>query len=243
MTSPYHPLNKANLAMLTVKYGTFAEEHTVPFENMVDSGSLDDEEKRLKLSHHPDGFIQFSGQGIISGKDEEGKPRGIGIYSWALNDPIPGPAFGITLLGLEEFCTVEKVKGDTCIFHDNLLPPDEEANGYVLEAYYFPSNRRRFIQTDTDGNRFILNWHPTHCVMKLNVLLPMKKCKLQGFIGVHLYPLELKMKNETCAFWLGSSTGNMRFTPNGDRIAEGLYCFYPEIPGLRSRKILNYQPE
>src|SRR2546423_12523824 len=57
--------------------------------------TLDDDERRLKISHHPDGFLQFSGQGIRSGRDENGNPKGLGTHSFPLNLPTLGPSFGI----------------------------------------------------------------------------------------------------------------------------------------------------
>ncbi len=115
VTSPYHPVNKAVLMKLTVKYGEYMEETQVSYKEALDMASLDDDDKRLKLTHHPSGFIQFSGQGIISGKDADGAPKGVGIQSWPLTQPVPGPSFGVALLGLEQFEQVDKPKGEVCV--------------------------------------------------------------------------------------------------------------------------------
>lgn len=51
---------------------------------------LEDAKRRLKLSHHPEGFLQFSGHGVVSGRDAEGHIRGIGVKSWPLYKPTLG---------------------------------------------------------------------------------------------------------------------------------------------------------
>jgi hypothetical protein len=60
VTSPYHPAEKAVLWKFTINYAV--QEQCVGFEEAVDSGSVDDDDHRLKLTHHTSGFIQFSGR-------------------------------------------------------------------------------------------------------------------------------------------------------------------------------------
>ena len=62
----------------------------IPFEEAVELASLDDDDRRLKLSHHPDGFVQFSGEGVLSGRDPNGAARGMGVMSWPLAAPVRG---------------------------------------------------------------------------------------------------------------------------------------------------------
>src|SRR5467141_3186372 len=45
------------------------------------------------------GFFNFQERGVVSGFDQNGSPRGIGIQSWTLDNPAPGPSFGITFKG------------------------------------------------------------------------------------------------------------------------------------------------
>lgn len=62
---------------------------------------------RVKLSYHPDGFVQFSTSGsspIISGRDASGIPRGVGLIAAPLNTPInTGPSVSIAAWGLAEY--------------------------------------------------------------------------------------------------------------------------------------------
>jgi hypothetical protein len=54
VTSPYHPIRKAFLAILTVDYTK--RTMSIPVESALDCAEFDDEGGRIKLSHHPDGF-------------------------------------------------------------------------------------------------------------------------------------------------------------------------------------------
>jgi hypothetical protein len=83
VTSPYHPAEGATLLKATVNYAL--SEMEIPVEQAIDAAAAEDDELRIKLSHHPDGFLQFSGQGIVSGKDADGNIRSIGVMSWPLD--------------------------------------------------------------------------------------------------------------------------------------------------------------
>lgn len=56
-----------------------------------------------KLSIHSSGFVQLSGDGILSGIDiSTGEPNGVGVFSSPLSDPVKsGPTFAYTCWGLE----------------------------------------------------------------------------------------------------------------------------------------------
>ena len=76
VTSPYHQSGEAMLVKATVPYGGPVQ--WVPMSDILDIANLEDGDQ-LKLSHHPDGFCQFSGKGVHSGLDAAGNPKGIGI--------------------------------------------------------------------------------------------------------------------------------------------------------------------
>lgn len=71
MMSPYHPSKEAVVFIATVNYTL--ETMDISFDELIDVASVEDDQQRLKLSHHLSGFIQISGQGIISGLDEQRK--------------------------------------------------------------------------------------------------------------------------------------------------------------------------
>ncbi len=98
---PYHEANTGWLLKMPVNYGV-AGAHLVPIAESTEYSAED----RVKLTYHPSGFVQFSGEKagkIISGLDA-GKPKGLGIMTNPLSSPISsGPSFGIVAWGLSEF--------------------------------------------------------------------------------------------------------------------------------------------
>jgi hypothetical protein len=104
-------------------------------------------ECRAKLSYHVDGFAQFSSekQGeLVSGRDPEtGEPRGLGLLTHPLCDPIwSGPSVNVTLWGLGDYVPLDDPT-DATVFepHDfyyrGCTPSD--ANAWVLSIYVFPA--------------------------------------------------------------------------------------------------------
>src|SRR4051794_10977746 len=91
VSCPYHGHATAHLFRCAVNYAR--QEQLIAFSEMADSAGLDDERRGLKLSHHPDGFIQFSGEGVLSGREPDGSPKGVGVVSWPLDNPATGPSF------------------------------------------------------------------------------------------------------------------------------------------------------
>lgn len=58
---PYHSAKKGVLFKAPVVYSpVLDEERWLPYKEFIDAGELD--EKRVKLSHHPSGLVQFSGR-------------------------------------------------------------------------------------------------------------------------------------------------------------------------------------
>lgn len=238
VTSPYHPAQKAAVMKMTVNYSQ--REILIPYEELIDTASADDDEKRLKLSHHPSGFIQFSGEGILSGKNPDGSIKGVGVESWPLNDPVAGPSFGITLLGVDQFAQAAKIKGDSCIFSSEEFTPVPGGNGFLLEGFYFPSASRRFVVTEPDGSRTISLVHPTGTLLRLKALLASETCTLPGLIGLTLYPETVNFDGNAVGFMLSSSTGNIRFNEQGDKLGDGLFCAYPRPSTIPIKRSLDY---
>jgi len=102
---------------------------------------------RVKLSYHPDGFVQFSGEiggTVISGKDPTtGQPRGIGLKINPLSRPIfSGPTFGVTVWGLDEFQQVKEGTKNVVIFEESdwyyRACSPSSATGWVVEFFVLP---------------------------------------------------------------------------------------------------------
>lgn len=103
-------------------------------------------ESRVKLSYHVDGFAQFSSerQGeVISGRDPvTGTPKGLGLISNSLSDPISsGPSVSITAWGLDDFEPLEEQDDalifDSSLFHYRGCTP-RSATGTVLQIFAIP---------------------------------------------------------------------------------------------------------
>ncbi len=87
VTVPYHTARSASFEKRTVRYDTpFGAGVISPIEAVVDVAILEDDDGRVKLSHHPDGFCQFSGQGVLSGKDDKGRVKGMGVMARAFRN-------------------------------------------------------------------------------------------------------------------------------------------------------------
>ena len=241
VTIPYHSAKKGAFIKFVGNYSK--HEFTFGFKDTIDIASADGE--RIKLSHHPDGFIQFSGKGLISGKNANGNIKGIGVMSWPLKKPVRGPAFGIALKGIEDFEQAEdgyETKAESCIFHRYELykPIPSESNGIFLEGHYFPPQERRFVQTWADGTHIISIVHPTGAILPLKVVLAPDTCTLPGFIGLTLWEHYVDFPDAKSAFTICSSTGNIRSNKNGDILGDGICCIYPLISKEGIRRNLNY---
>ena len=155
--TPYHSTCSGFLCKAPVDYKK--SQSTFSLENVIAFSAND----RVKLSYHPDGFVQFSGEvqgSVISGRDPAtGEPKGLGLMTQPLSNPIKsGPTFSLTIWGLSEF---EKVRGrekHVLAFEENdwyyrgCRPT--EANGWTVEFFVFLDHY--WAATRKKNGRFIL---------------------------------------------------------------------------------------
>ncbi len=239
VTSPYHPEGKAILLLATVNYAL--GQMAIKNEDAIELASVDDEQKKLKLSHHVSGWVQFSGEAILSGFDENGEPKGVAVRSWPLPRPVRGPAFGATIRGIEQFQEHTGTRrGGTCVFRANEVVTEPGADVIFVEGQYFPSAWRRFIRSRADGTMIITVNHPAGAALSLKVLLPPEKCALQGFIGVEVYAQLDDSQTPTPSFMLAGPTGNLRKNDEGQYLADGIFCMYPRMD-INARRSVNYR--
>jgi hypothetical protein len=141
--TPYHSARSGYLAITPVDYKEVGKNQVSDEELTLFSAN-----DRVKLSYHPDGFVQFSGEiggTIISGKDPAtGQPKGIGLNINPLSRPISsGPTFGVTIWGLDEFEQVKKGTKNVLVFEESdwyyrgCNP--SSANGWFLDFFVFPT--------------------------------------------------------------------------------------------------------
>lgn len=236
VTCPYRDPEEAMIVKLTINYAK--PQQDIAFEQTVESASASDRKRAIKLSHHPDGFVQFSGPGITSGRDKKGSIRGMGLMSWTHEAPAQGPSFGVTIHGLDRFDSEPRERAGDITFRRNHVSFVPEPRVLVVEGYFFPPMWRRFIR-DADGQPILSVVHPTGMVLALKALLP--RLPDRPFLGIELYsiPVEPEASEPAHGFTISSSTGNVRKNELGELIADGLYCIVPR-PDLPIGHSLNY---
>jgi hypothetical protein len=223
MTCPYHESGRVALAKRTVN---FASPEKYAASPPVEVGLVEDDEHRVKLTHHPDGWVQFSGKGIVSGRNEDGSAKGLGIQTWPLDRPTAGPACGLTVLNVSAFESVPSVPKDAVVFDtaDMLIAPHD--TGFVVEGFYFHAMWRRFVERSPNG--LVLPYsHPSGAVLNLRVLPGTDS--LTGFLGVTAYPAPIKFGDAPSGFAFSSPTGNLRYEEEDLLEAEALLAVYPPV--------------
>lgn len=261
VTAPYHPHDRAIAAKITVNYaedllrrgdegeeevavegsesegGAPAEdgppsEIAVTLEEAQELATVDDDDKRLKIAHHPNGFLQFSGQGILSGRDENGVPKGIGTFSWPVTLPTLGPSFGLQFS--DPFACGRTSAGRP----RTVVLPEAEIehmrwpgfHGLRVVGYYFPLRWREFVHVDAEGRWWISIVHPlSQAIKRLRVIFASLESDYAGFIGLEARPFTLPEIDGQPTFYVSTSTGNLRRNEVGDLLGDQLICMYPAL--------------
>lgn len=125
LTAPYHSAKKGVLTKTTVNYDT--DQQIVAFGDAIELAQLD--EGRLKITHHRSGFVQYSGDGVVSGLDEDGKPKGLGVFSCPLEEVGSGPALGAGVQNILDLESTSSCSKHDLVVHLNELPKWPQANG------------------------------------------------------------------------------------------------------------------
>lgn len=112
---PYHNANQGLLFKGIVDYKK--RQQIINFEDATQYSI----KNKAKLSIHKTGFVQFSGNNILSGIDQEsGEPKGLGIFSQPLFNPIQsGPTFSLLLWGIEDYVNFKQKKKNEVVIKFN----------------------------------------------------------------------------------------------------------------------------
>jgi len=193
--APYHSSRSGYLLMYDANY--------MPRLQWVGPGATVKEytaQDRVKLSYHGDGFVQFSGAGssIVSGRDEAGNPRGMGLLSQPLTSPITsGPSVGLTLWGLDGFEEHLRRKSGEEVIHfgeadfvgGQYSPPGW--NAYCLEFFVLPNvpsealrsqgghfrAALQFFNFEVPGTIFVLHLLPLQAYNNMLGVLARRVCQ------------------------------------------------------------------
>lgn len=229
ITAPYHNLDRAIAAKIAVNY--MERPRIVSFDQALEVATLDDDDRRLKLSHHPDGFLQFSGEGVLSGRNADGTPKGIGTSSWPLTRPTFGPSFGIAFSEPNKSGRPSVGRKRTVVFDELDIEHMRkgELKGLRIAGYYFPVPWREYAYRVGPDQYEIQIVNPTsQAVLRLRALLASKDSALPGLIGLQAVPHGLPTPSGDSGFMITSSTGNLRRNAQGELLGDQLVCVYPQ---------------
>jgi hypothetical protein len=238
VTSPYHRSGRAMLVKATVGYEG-GPIHEVPMSDIIDIAGLEAGDQ-LKLSHHPDGFCQFSGKGVYSGKHPDGSPNGVGVQARALPHVAAGPTFIVMVNAIEMFEPYEETDETPLIFNYDALVPIPGKYGFRLEGHYLNPGFRRFVTTASDGTLWISLIHPMSAILHLRALVAPLNCAIPAVIGFDFYPSPVDLGSEVPDFVLAGSPGNLRDDPRGQNVADQLSAVYPPPDALPIRRNVDY---
>jgi hypothetical protein len=224
------------LVKAAVAYGR-GPNQWVPLTDMVDIANLE-EGDQLKLSHHPDGFCQFSGNGVCSGLNADGSPKGIGVQARALSHVSDGPTFILTVNAVEKFKPHDEPQESDLVFDYDKLVPIPGPYGFRLEGHYLQPDYRRFVQVGSDGARFISVIHPSRAILNLRALLAPLTCPIPAIVGFDFFASPTSCDHPD--FVLSGPGGNLRDDPLGHSIADQISAVYPRPPGIPIRRNVDY---
>jgi hypothetical protein len=237
--APYHSARSGWLMKIPVDY-TEKRMH-VPRAEMTEYTATD----RVKLSFHPDGFVQFSGENpkkIRSGRDEDGEPKGLGIaMQHTLYETITtGPTFGINVWGLGDFDSVApRDLGDAYYFDPSDFDYEHGSlpgtcNALHVSVFLLPNRLLGRIELKGPRYNTVTLFHPGYNWRGGRITL--RVIELPGqpiFMGV--------MVRRNQAFW-DAPSGFTLHSPSD--MHHSLMAMYPALlPGEPPDESLDWAPE
>jgi hypothetical protein len=223
---PYIPGGRALLMKTTVNYSKQEQESRL--EEALELALLEDDDRRLKVSHHPDGFLQFSGEGIRSGRNADGQPKGIGTTSWRVTNPTRGPSFGMSVFGLHAFARLGQARPGDLVFKENEMFLPSGWRSLHIEGYILPRLWARFVRKEGNGAFISLN-HPTGAVLTMPVVFSPADVGTSSILAVEVYGDfgNFKEAEQRGGFLISTSTGNLRRSDEGELLGDGLFAASP----------------
>ncbi|RPI70125.1 MAG: hypothetical protein EHM47_12685 [Ignavibacteriales bacterium] len=224
ITAPYHTGNSAFLFKVNFDFRKHIQ--TIPLNETLEKMELDDEEQALKISHHPDGFLQFSGKYIKSGRNADGSPKGIGIQSWTHDNPAKGPSWGISIKNINFLKEANKITRENLIVDASTIVDGMECDDVLIEGFFIPMRFAPYIFLE-NGNEFISITHPVAINLKLYVVRADSVERCKGFFGIHIQSTKLIFDGNESGFVFSTSSGNIEM--NGEELIKGT-CMFAAYP-------------
>lgn len=238
LLAPYHTAREGWLAKYQVDYSQTDMEHRLSDMQHFSAGD------RVKLSHHFDGFVQFSGENtgrIRSGRDPiTGKPKGLAIMSAPIVRPIrTGPTFGATVWGLDQFKPVEATRGSDAVFESHEMYyrtcTPRSFNGYHIEGWIFHPNMWAGVRGNENDLRLSMgfrNFEGSGANLEFRVF-PL--AKYDYFVGLMVSKIQLSFTQHS-GFQLTGPSDRRK----GSNLANTLMAFYPRLDGMQFAEPLDY---
>jgi hypothetical protein len=190
---------------------------------------------RVKLSHHYDGFCQFSGERpgtVVSGRDAlTGEPKGLGILTAPIRRPITsGPTFGVTAWGLQDFQSRSPSDNDILfgepeIYYRDCMP--SEANAIHIEGWVMSENMWSGVRGPTNGLRLSMGFRGfqgSGANLDFRVI-PLEPPSRQ-FLAIMVCRIESDFSS-TSGFTLTSPSDRK----SGTTVGRAMMAMYPRLPG------------
>lgn len=246
MLAPYHAAKEGWLYKHKVDYQE--QEQSIHVSEMQHFVASD----RVKLSHHWDGFVQFSGenpQKITSGRNPlTGEPKGLAIMSAPIWRTIKsGPTFGITAWGMTDFKRVTDTRATDVVFRSTGLYYYRCApytfNAYNIEGWVFGADMWDGVRgTENDlrlSMHFPNRWRAPRAVLEFRVL-PLATDDSDCFLGIRVNRLRINFPAPS-----GYEIGGPSNLRRGQHIAETLKATYPKATDvdLVDAESLDYAPD
>lgn len=208
VTAPYHNQKKAFVCKATIDY-TKGEYFTIDQNDMVETSILEDDKRTLKISHHPSGFLHFSGNGIRSGINvEDGTHKGIGVQSWTFDNPAPGPSFSVTINNYKNMEKSTKNKANELCIRTGMIKGISNDTIICVEGYFIPKIQESIIYK-VDNAEYTVIKHPSGGTLHLHVVRPTKIRNYYGFIGLHVYALRVHDGWKKFEYTFSTSSGDL----------------------------------
>jgi hypothetical protein len=236
--APYHAAKEGWLTKHQVDYRNMGRSW-ISYDQMIHFVADD----RVKLSHHWDGFVQFSGESqgkIVSGRDPfSGEPKGLGLMSAPIRVPITtGPTFGLVIWGIEDFAvhkaTPQDVTFEAMDMYYRIGTPDE-CSSYMIEGWVFGERMWAGVRGPSSDLRLSVgfrNFEGTGANLEFRVI-PLEPPSRQ-FLGIMTARTVTDFPSPS-GFILSSPTNKRA----GNPIADTMMAMYPRDETVTAEELID----
>ena len=229
---PYHKDQRGYFIKLkTPKECFMGGKHVVPKENTLESFTST---KNAKLTFHKSGFVQFSGEGWLRSGLLNGLPKGLGIDTYSLENPIDDLIANIVCWGLDGFESTDKypvargksavlVFGSNNMVHEDYLIHQGDIPGFLFQFVYHAAKSLK------DNDNLLPVRYPNGKVLPFNVM----RNTDYGVLGVKCSPVRTKFFNIESGYSIQSSRTPF-YTERGREYADQIMCIFPRPPKMLS---------